>query len=397
MRDGFRVPGNADGMAAFPGPDGLTIVLRNHEVWPDYPPSYGPFGQGNELLRRVPRTRMYDWVRSGSPCLGGVTTLVFDTRAQELKSQFLSLCGTLANCSGGATPWGTWITCEEAFRSRGFQYARHHGYAFEVGVGTEPGLQKPRPLKALGRFVHEGVAFDPKSGALYLSEDQQDSLLYRFLPDKPGDLAAGGRLQCLSLAGRPGFDTRNWRANLFPPGSGMPVAWLELEDVDGRKNDLRLRGRALGGAVFANGEGIVSGNGAVFFACTYGGRRKSGQIWRYVPSPREGSPAEAREPGRLELFLQPDDPRILFNPDQMAVAPWGDLLVCEDNPRRRYLQGITPQGDIYTLARNVKDESELAGVCFSPDRTTMFLNMQNAGFTFAVTGPWTTPGDAVSP
>jgi secreted PhoX family phosphatase len=394
MKDGFMVPGNADGMAAFPGPDGLTLVLRNHEVWSGYPPHMGAFGNGNELLRRVRRNLMYDRVRSGPQCLGGVTTLVFDTGTQELRSQFLSLCGTLANCSGGPTPWGSWISCEEEFRNRGFQYSQPHGYAFEVEVRAEPGIQKPRPLKAMGRFIHEGAAFDPLSSAVYLTEDQSDSLLYRFLPEKPGDLAAGGRLQCLSVRGNPGLDTRNWRGNLFPPGSAMPVEWIDLEDVDGEENDLRLRGYEKGGARFANGEGIAFGNGAVFFACTYGGRTKTGQIWRYVPSPEEGTAGEKDTPGRLELFVQPDDGRILFNPDQMTVSPWGDLLVCEDNPRRQYLMGITPQGKIYTFARNIKDDSELAGVCFSPDKTTMFLNLQNIGYTLAITGPWKDPRDA---
>ena len=85
MSDGFKVPGNPDGMAAFPGPDGLTLVMRNHEVWSDYPPSSGPFGPTNEMLGRVRRYQMYDWVRSGSYCLGAVTTLVYNTASQELQ------------------------------------------------------------------------------------------------------------------------------------------------------------------------------------------------------------------------------------------------------------------------------------------------------------------------
>ena len=201
---------------------------------------------------------------------------------------------------------------------------------------------------------------------------------------------AGGRLQCLAVKGQPGADLRNWVGRRFPQGSVFEVEWIDLEDVDGKKNDLRLRAFARGGALFAHGEGIAFGDGAVFFACTYGGRTKTGQIWRYVPSPHEGQEGEAGSPGRLELFLQPDDGRILFNPDQMTVSPWGDLFVCEDNPRRQFLMGITPSGDIYAFARNSKDDSELAGVCFSPDRSTMFLNMQNIGYTLAITGPWKT-------
>jgi secreted PhoX family phosphatase len=257
-----------------------------------------------------------------------------------------------------------------------------------VEVRAEPGIQKPRPLKAMGRFIHEGAAVDPRSNAVYLTEDQTESMLYRFLPDQVGDLSTGGRLQCLAVRGKPGFDTRNWIGSPLPPGSAFQVEWIDLEDVDGKKNDLRIQGFTKGGAIFAHGEGIAFGNGAVFFACTYGGRTKTGQIWRYIPSPYEGREGEEGKPGRLELFVQPDNGRILFNPDQMTVSPWGDLMVCEDNPRRQFLMGITPQGDIYTFARNALDDSELAGVCFSPDRTTMFLNMQNIGHTLAITGPW---------
>ncbi len=265
MSDGFRVPGNPDGMAAFPGPDGLTLIMRNHEVWSDFPPEQGAFGFGNELLRRVRRNQMYDWVRSGSACLGGVTTLVYDTASQELKSQFLSLCGTVANCSGTATPWGTWISCEEEFHNRGLHYSQNHGYAFEVEVSPRRGIQKPRPLKALGRFVHEGAAFDPRSEVLYQSEDQSDGLLYRFVADTPHDLSAGGKLQCLAITGSPGFDTRNWRQNLFEKGASKPVEWIDLGNGDGANNDLRLRGFQKGGALFANGEGIVSGKDSCLF------------------------------------------------------------------------------------------------------------------------------------
>jgi secreted PhoX family phosphatase len=36
----------------------------------------------------------------------------------------------------------------------------------------------------------------------------------------------------------------------------------------------------------------------------------------------------------------------------------------------------------------VRDESELTGATFSPDGTTLFVNLQKTGLTVAVTGPW---------
>jgi secreted PhoX family phosphatase len=72
----------------------------------------------------------------------------------------------------------------------------------------------------------------------------------------------------------------------------------------------------------------------------------------------------------------------------MVGTEWGDVFVCEDGFNEQYLVGITPQGEIYRFAHNANDKSEFTGVCFSPDGSTMFVNYQDCGFTFAVTGPW---------
>ncbi|MEM6315407.1 MAG: alkaline phosphatase PhoX, partial [Planctomycetota bacterium] len=60
-----------------------------------------------------------------------------------------------------------------------------------------------------------------------------------------------------------------------------------------------------------------------------------------------------------------------------------------DGPGEQYLRGITPAGEFYTLAKNrVPGNSELAGVCFSPDGKTLFVNIQKNGLTVAVRGRW---------
>ena len=170
----------------------------------------------------------------------------------------------------------------------------------------------------------------------------------------------------------------------------MSVHWVDLEDVDTDRDDLRLRGYKQGGARFASGEGVYFSKGTVYFDCTNGGRRVNGQIWRYTPSPAEGTPGEKEKPGQLELFLEPYDPRILEHPDQLTVAPWGDLLVCEDGEGAQFMVGITEDKKIYRFAKSAAGESELAGVCFSPDSSTMFLNVYDVGVTLAITGPWKT-------
>jgi len=72
----------------------------------------------------------------------------------------------------------------------------------------------------------------------------------------------------------------------------------------------------------------------------------------------------------------------------MTVAPWGDLLVCEDGDGDNFVLGLTSRGEFYKFARIATEASEPSGVCFSPDRTTMFLNNLESGLTFAITGPW---------
>jgi secreted PhoX family phosphatase len=388
MTDGFIVPSLADGMGAFPGPGGTTILLRNHEFRVGHPDDLGPFGGDKKLWQKLERRLVYDWRPDGTPCLGSVTTVVYDTKRRKVKSQHLSLAGTMTNCSGGATPWGTWLSSEEAFLGPGDVCSGRHGYTFEVPVSAVPRPAAPLPLKAMGRFEKEGLAFDPRTGIIYQTEDKTDGLFYRFIPAAPGRLAEGGRLQALAVAGKPGFDTSSWRTRTIETGQVFETSWVDLDEPDPDENVLRLRGREKGAAVFAGGEGLVHRDGAILFACTNGGTHAKGQIWRYIPGPAEGTPRESAEPGRLELHAQPDDELVLDHPDQMTAAPWGDLIICEDGDGDNFVLGLTSRGEFYKFARIATEISEPSGVCFSPDRTTLFLNNLPAGLTFAVTGPW---------
>jgi secreted PhoX family phosphatase len=151
---------------------------------------------------------------------------------------------------------------------------------------------------------------------------------------------------------------------------------------------LRRRGLAQGAACFARGEGAWYGNDAIYVACTNGGRKKKGQIWRYVPSLFEGAPEERNDPGKLELFVEPNDGDLVDNADNLTVAPWGDLIVCEDGEDEQFLVGVTPKGEFYKFGKSAAGDSELAGVTFSPDGTTLFVNIQHKGLTLAITGPW---------
>lgn len=386
MSDGLLVPGAHDGMAAFPGPDGRTILVRNHEVSST---KNGPFGGDGRLIGKIDREKIYDGGRRGEPSGGGTTTLVYETATKTLERHFLSLAGTIRNCAGGPTPWGSWISCEETMLRSGRTLEKDHGYCFEVPASAEIGLAEPAPLRAMGRFNHEAVAVDPASGVVFETEDRGDGLFYRYLPVEPGKLARGGRLQALKVRGRDRFNTTNHgKSDPVVPGRPLEVEWIDLDDVESPSDDLRKRGASKGAAAFARGEGMWFGRGAVYFACTSGGRNKKGQIWRYYPSPEEGRPGESLEPGRLELFVEPNSATVLENADNMTVTPWGHLLICENGKAPNQLVGVTPEGGLYTVARNVGNGSELAGVTVSPDGTTVFVNIQSPGLTLAIAGPW---------
>ncbi|MFI4883388.1 MAG: alkaline phosphatase PhoX [Phycisphaerales bacterium JB064] len=399
MSDGLLVPGLPDAMGAFEGPNGKTIIVRNHELDPSKLDG-SPYGPGQRLAGRLPRAKFYDAGFGSYQSFGGTTTIVFDTRTGTVEKEFMSLAGTIRNCAGGPTPWGSWITCEETAERASDRhgdsrvYEHDHGYNFEVPASATPGLAEPVPLRDMGRFMHEAVCVDPSTGIVYQTEDRHDGLIYRFVPNVPGKLREGGRLQALCVKGKLSLDTRNWEKQKVGVGERLQVEWMDMDDVQSPEDDLRKRGFARGAARFARGEGmwwgaLADGSPAsAYFACTSGGRINKGQVWRYTPSPAEGTKDEAKEPGVLELFIEPNDAGLIDNADNLTVAPFGDLVICEDGADEQFLVGVTPEGRIYKMGRNAWNNSELAGACFSPDGSTLFVNVQTVGITLAITGPW---------
>ena len=150
------------------------------------------------------------------------------------------------------------------------------------------------------------------------------------MPERGGRLDGPGRLQALALRDQAGADTRNWTGLVMAPRSTREARWIDLAEPESPADDLRLRGRAAGAAIFARGEGIHLGDGEFYFGCTSGGAVRAGQIMRYRPAPAKAGRTK-RAARRLHLFVELPDPRCSTYADNLTIAPWGHLIVCEDH------------------------------------------------------------------
>lgn len=361
MSDGGTVPLGHGAMACFAtGEAGVWRLLRNHEERSD------PFDGG------------------------GVTTMSirWEQGAPVLERAWRSLSGTLANRAGGPTPWGSWLSCEATTAGTGGGRDTEHGYVFEVPSHASREVA-PVPLKAMGRFAHEAVAVDPGTRIVYETEDRSTAGFYRFLPKTPGRLAEGGRLQMLKATGEWNFDTRTGRR----VGKSIPVEWVDIDEPDPRDAEavplaVFNQGWARGAAVFGRLEGCWWGEGAVYLASASGGDEGEGQIWEYTPDERGGL---------LKLVFESPDAELLSSPDDVTVAPSGNLLLCEGSGRGLpAVRGLTRSGEVFPFA-HYEGDAEWRGATFSPDGGVLFVNLRGTatadptlepGRTIAVWGPW---------
>ena len=387
MTDGRKTPGAHDGTGVISDKAGILTLCRNHEL-----------GGLRDSFAKAGNT--YD---PKSP--GGTTHVDFDGGAGKFISSRASLSGTVRNCAGGVTPWGSWLTCEETTdgpeSNSDPQYGKTHGWIFEVPAN---GQGNPTPLKAMGRFVHEAIAVDPKTSYVYETEDRGTSGLYRFRPNTKGVLQDGGTLEMLRVPGHPDLSK-----NVKPGAVYGDLEWVKIDDPElahtpqtDNSLGVYIQGRKKGGTNFNRLEGIWYYDGSMFFDSTSGGDAKAGQIW-------ELNIAE----NTLRLVFESPSKQVLNMPDNMAVSSRGGIIVCEDcgittiqTPQgiKRYfprMHALSPEGEIHVFAENntiiekpyqgIKGDfrgSEWTGANFSPDGKWLFANIQSPGYTIAITGPW---------
>ena len=422
MSDGNPTPLALDGMGAFAGGrrhgrgrDRLVRLVRNSE---DRNPAGTPgqrAGRPLGCVRPDGVRRHHDAGLRRAPAPAGGGLRQPQRHDGELRRRHRLPAPLLAHRRGDRRRTGRGRTPLARF-------AKRHGYLFQTPVGRGPDeLEVAKPIVAAGRFSHEAAAVDQRTGIVYETEDPGSGVgagFYRYTPEDPEDLAAGGRLEMLAIHGQPRVDLRQGRRR----GEALPVRWVRIDKPDpeltavGDRRSTFNQGWAKGGAKFNRLEGCWEEDSTIFFVSTSGGDIKNGdvnsdgyaegfgQVWAYRPGTRGG--------GTLTLVYESPSGSALDSPDNLTVTPRGGLLVCEDDASSAYVDthplapgiehvnrliGLTRRGQAFEFAVNVLNGSEVAGACFSASGQTLFFNLfgrarfdEDAveGMTCAVTGPW---------
>ena len=284
---------------------------------------------------------------------GGVGALRFDAGARVVNA-YPILENTTLNCSGGSTPWGSWLSCEEFDLGRVWECDPR---------GKEPAVVWP----ALGVFKHEAVVIDPARQQLYLTEDRGDGLFYRFTPDR------------MSGEGHADLSSGTLEAAEVTGGEQGPVRWHRVADPRAARQPTRVQ--VPKATIFKGGEGAWFHDGVVFFTTKLDNR-----VWALDTA--QDFMAIVYDVAALEGSE-------LEGVDNVMVSAQGDVVVAEDGGNNQ-LMALAPDGNPAPVLQVIgHDGSEIAGPAFDPSGTRLYFSSQRGssgesedGVTFEITGPF---------
>jgi secreted PhoX family phosphatase len=341
--------------------------------------------------------------------------------------------GSLGNCSGGVTPWGTAISCEENFDDYGLPVAANvtdqfgwpqfggrpedaeydhitfakYGWVCEHDPYDPGGVG--RKHTALGRFRHENAAFRHEPGkrfVVYMGDDKTNEGVYKFVSERSlrrRDIASNrqileaGQLYIARWEpeGRRRFATAGDTTPLSATegtGTWVPVLESELDDT---ATKLRARFAADYDTFFATNrpEDLeVAEDGSVFIALTNNGtvNDSHGAVRRLR---ERGNDPEALEFTWLDYAAGgptgSGDPGTagFSSPDNLVFDKAGNLWVVTDISSSR-LNRTNPANEYTYHGNNAMFMVPTSG----PNRGVAF-RFANGPVECEITGPYFTPNE----
>lgn len=315
--------------------------------------------------------------------------------------------GTLANCAGGVTPWGNYLTCEENYQDfygeadyssgkrklqphQGLQWDRHYSYPPEhYGwvVEINPFSGEAKKLTALGRFCHEGATVRPTLEGrcvVYMGDDAAGEHIYKFIAARPESLDEG----VLYVAD---VQMGQWKALSVSENPLLKKKFITQTELLVRT---REAARMVGATPMDRPEGIAvcPMTGAVYVSLTNNAATKNyfGSILKIEEKNNDPLALEFK----ASTFIAGGPETGFACPDNIAFDRHGDLWMTSDISGSKMNQGVYeafknnglfyiplkgPSAGKAHLIATAPIDAEFTGPTFSPDGATLFLSVQHPG------------------